>query len=201
MGHRIITAALCNRTSHVDGHLRIFLFQHIGFIQVFINLKKTVMPHHIIFLTACPEEETRGIHGIIIKERILLLDGTLDRCIKCRVGILCHREQDMILRASGFAVLFLHMITTRNQGKLHVIENIHKLICRQPVFRIFRVVVVTVQRNHRRRNKIGDVTVTVLILGEYLVMDHRLCQFFPVRDFYFVRIQAVRRFASAVRSI
>ena len=62
--------------------------------------KKTVMPHHIVLCTFTPEKEPGGIDCIVIKERILFLNRTLDRRIQCRIGVVCYREQHMIFRTS-----------------------------------------------------------------------------------------------------
>ena len=149
MRHRIVAAALCDRTTHVNRHGCFFLLQHIGFVQVFINLKKTIVPHNIIFCAFTPEEETGGIYRIVIKERILFLNRTLDRRIQCWVGVVSYWKQHIIFWTSCLAVLFLHMIATRNQHKLHILKNFRELIRCQPVFRLFRVVIIAVKRDNR----------------------------------------------------
>ena len=201
MRHRIVAAALRDRTTHINRHSGFFLFQHIGFVQVFINLKKAVMPHYIVLCAFAPKKEPSGIDCIVIKERILFLKRTLDRRIKCWVCILCYWEQDVILRTSSLAVLFLHMITARNQHKLHILKNFRELVRCQPFLWFFRVIVITIKRDNRCRNKVFNAAVVVLVLCKHLILSDSLDQFFLIGDLLFVRIQAVRRFAGAIRSV
>ena len=189
MAHRIVAVPLCNRTG-THRHLPFFLIGRIH-RHLFINVQPPFMPDARSGIRA--ENEPCRIQGIPVKKRILLMNRRLQRRIIIRILRFLDLEIHMKLRSGTPAVLFLHMIPAVGNRIGYIRQKLRQLFLCHPLFRILRMVVVTIHHQNIRLHKIILAAVIFPVFCAHMIKLRRLMQFLRGSYFHPVRIKAVLR--------
>ena len=125
----------------------------------------------------CPKDESGSIQRIVIKEWESFLYRSFDRDIMFRLPCLLYRKVHMELRSRCLTVLFLHMIPARRRRIVNFLKELFQLFKCDPVFRILRMVIVTVHHNDVGLQEVVDIAVVLLKLPAHMIKPDRLFQF------------------------
>ena len=83
----------------------------------------------------------------------------------------------MELRSRCLTVLFFHMIPARRRRIVNFLKELFQLFKCDPVFRILRMVIVTVHHNDVGLQEVVDIAVVLLKLPAHMIKPDRLFQF------------------------
>ncbi|MPM42114.1 hypothetical protein SDC9_88776 [bioreactor metagenome] len=82
-------------------------------------------------------------------------------------------KKNVKLWPSGFTVLFAHIGPAIVNGKGHAGKCLHNIGWQHPVFRVFRVVVITVHRQAVAAYEVIAVSIVVFVLCAHIVSTDR----------------------------
>ena len=97
--------------------------------------------------TLGPVNEAAGVEGVLIEERILLLNLLLHLLIAISVIDRCNHEVDVELRTRCLSILRDHMVTTKGHRIRHIFELFRECLRGDPILRIIRVIVIAVHHD------------------------------------------------------
>ncbi len=154
---------------------------------------------HIHLRTGIPIEEARGVLRLGVKVREKSLRFLHQPLVVLRAGDPLDKENDMVLRPWGFAVLRLHVVAARVDQHCDIREFVHDVLLCDPVIGVVRMRVVAVRYQRFRITEVFLTAVAVLEADESVVIRHEPFQRFGIRHRICVRVKAVRPVPLAAR--
>ena len=149
----------------------------------------------------CAEKEPSSIQRLGIKVREDTVHALLQGTVFSGIGHFFDQKQHMELGARSLAALFLHAVAAEMNSKGDIRERPAHIFRGDPIFRVFRMIIVTIHAQAGCGQEVGIGAVSFLIGHAYIVAAHDLTQDDYIRDNCFMRVAAIARSARTVGKI
>ena len=172
MGHCGVAAAFWNDDVAVAAGV------HIG-VKIIVS-KECGQRHRPVedlnLRLLCAEEKTSGVECLGVEVRKDMVGQLFHLAVLAGIGDSVDGKEDMEFWPWSFAAFFLHMVAAIVNRKGHTRECVSNIGRIDPLFRIVAVVIVAVNRQAIRADKVLVATVIALILCTDIIVCYRLKQ-------------------------
>ena len=196
LGHGLVP---CARDDDVADAPRIVPFYRSADLNLAVNGQPAFMPDGVTHIRA--EDEPGGIQGVVIEEGVFPVDGFLERRVVIRVLRGLDLKVHMELGPGCLAVLLQHVMPAEGDGVADIRHHLVQLFRRDPLRRVFRVVVVAVHDENIGLTEVLLAAVVIVILRAHVIHLDGFLKLLGAGDLRPVRIEAVLLIADDVRRL
>ena len=196
LGHGLVP---CARDDDVADAPRIVPFYRSADLNLAVNGQPAFMPDGVTHIRA--EDEPGGIQGVVIEEGVFPVDGFLERRVVIRVLRGLDLKVHMELGPGCLAVFLQHVMPAEGDGVADIRHHLVQLFRRDPLRRIFRVVVVAVHDENIGLTEVLLAAVVVVILRAHVIHLDGFLKLLGAGDLRPVRVEAVLLIADDVRRL
>ena len=196
LGHGLVPCA-CD--DDVADAARIVPLYGSADLNLAVNGQPAFMPDGVTHIRA--EDEPGGIQGVVIEEGVFPVDGFLERRVVIRVLRGLDLKVHMELGPGCLAVLLQHVMPAEGDGVADIRHHLVQLFRRDPLRRVFRVVIVAVHDENIGLTEVLLAAVIVVILRAYVIHLDGFLKLLGAGDLRPVRVEAVLLIADDVRRL